>query len=934
MSNLPSGYTELMYIQSTGTQYINTEFVPNGNTRIQITFSPEDISTQAIFCGGRAIANGTDAKSFSSFYISQKIRRDYFGVSKTTTSTFPVGTKITIDANKNKTTLSAGNGEITDYTLSSTSGGVMPMLLLASSYQGVNDSSYYVPVNNLAKMKLYSCKIWGNDTLARDFVPCNYLGVIGLYDKVNNKFYNNAQSNSAFIPGPPVVKLPSGYTQVNYIESDGSSWCGTGLTINKSDNFTYYLNAELTDNDYYSGANGYLQFQASVASGDRANIRINYQNIVEKIYVNEALYSTKDWTSYTGTDVKIGIFKMGDTNDSWYNAAAQIGKIYHLQVIKDNTIIRNFIPCSYNSSYGFYDTVGKQFYPSVGNGNFTGGTIVISNPSTKKGQILNYPYTGAVQSITLPAGEYKLEVWGAQGGSYSTYYGGAGGYSVGTLTLTDDSTTLYIYVGGQPTSTSSTSAAITGGFNGGGAARVHSYSGTTTYCQAGGGGTDIRLGQDSLYARVIVAGGGGGSASINAKSTKYGGGVSGGSPTAGYAGAQTGGGTQGNKGTFGVGGAGYTSGYNYKYASGGGGGGWYGGSGYSSQSDNASAYRDYNGGGSGYVYTAGTASNYPSGCLLNSAYYLADAQTIAGNVSFPSPSGSNEIGHSGNGYARITVLSLKSNYTIYPRVNGEWKTGVGVWIRENGIWKSASTLSIKYGNTWYSSGQGGAITPNPSGYTLGNLEVGSIVKMNVNNTPQDFLIVHQGLPSDVYDASCDGTWLLMKDIYEERQWHSSNVNNLENSTIHSYLNGLFLNLFNSNIKNAIKSVKIRYRSGGGKNGTTQSGANGLSCKIFLLSGYEVGWTTSDNQYFPVDGVKLSYFESGTETSANNKRLATYNGSATNWWLRSPHTLSSGFVWLVRSNGDCNYYDASNSYGIRPALILPSTTTVGDDNLIS
>lgn len=64
------------------------------------------------------------------------------------------------------------------------------------------------------------------------------------------------------------------------------------------------------------------------------------------------------------------------------------------------------------------------------------------------------------------------------------------------------------------------------------------------------------------------------------------------------------------------------------------------------------------GGGSGYVYTASTASNYPSGCLLNSSYYLTNAQTIAGNQSFPSPtSSSNETGHSGNGYARISPIN-------------------------------------------------------------------------------------------------------------------------------------------------------------------------------------------------------------------------------------------------------------------------------------
>lgn len=61
-------------------------------------------------------------------------------------------------------------------------------------------------------------------------------------------------------------------------------------------------------------------------------------------------------------------------------------------------------------------------------------------------------------------------------------------------------------------------------------------------------------------------------------------------------------------------------------------------------------------GGSGYVYTSGTASNYPSGCLLNSSYYLTSATTYAGNTSFTAPGGGTETGHSGNGYARITLV--------------------------------------------------------------------------------------------------------------------------------------------------------------------------------------------------------------------------------------------------------------------------------------
>lgn len=217
---------------------------------------------------------------------------------------------------------------------------------------------------------------------------------------------------------------------------------------------------------------------------------------------------------------------------------------------------------------------------------------------------------------------------------------------------------------------------------------------------------------------------------------------------------------------------------------------------------------------------------------------------------------------------------------------------------------------------------------------LSTKAVGSTVKLKVNGTAKEFIVVHQGKPSSLYDNSCDGTWLLMKDIYENRQWHSSNVNNLENSTIHSYLNGTFLNLFESNIRDAIKQVKLPYRKNGGSGGSDQSGANGLLCKIFLLSGYEIGFTTSDNPYFPVDGAKLSYFEAGTGSSALNKRIAYLNGSAASWWLRSPRTGDSYYVWGVGSGGNCGINHASVSIGIRPALVLPSTLLVSDDGTVS
>lgn len=215
---------------------------------------------------------------------------------------------------------------------------------------------------------------------------------------------------------------------------------------------------------------------------------------------------------------------------------------------------------------------------------------------------------------------------------------------------------------------------------------------------------------------------------------------------------------------------------------------------------------------------------------------------------------------------------------------------------------------------------------------LGSMSVGSTVKLNLGGSPRDFLVVHQGLPSSMYDSSCNGTWLLLKDIYTTRQWDSSN-NDYKNSDIHSYLNGTFLNLFDNDIKNAIKQVKIPYQNGTGSGGSVASGANGLSCKIFLLSGYELGWTTSDNSWFPKDGAKLSYFTAGTSSAANNKRIAYYNSSATGWWLRSPSTYSTSGVWGVGSDGSCGGWYYGNSYGVRPALVLDSSLSVSDDGSV-
>ena len=317
---------------------------------------------------------------------------------------------------------------------------------------------------------------------------------------------------------------------------------------------------------------------------------------------------------------------------------------------------------------------------------------VIEGTVGKINYTTNFSYTGSCTTYTAKsAGYYNLEVWGAQGGNYNTtYVGGLGGYSKGIVHLTKG-TTLYVCVGGQPQTVTTTKTAVPGGFNGGGNGFNRDYNSTYTYGQAGGGATDIRIGQNNLYARVIVAGGGSGS--NNRISGYAGGGLSGISGQSGYAGTQT---SAGTGGSFGQGGSASTSGNNYKYGASGGGGGFYGGGTGTSYSDSTN-YDKYTGGGSGYVYTSSTASSYPSGCLLNSTYYLTASSTTEGI-------------NTGHGKATITYIGKELDFIDKSGANAPVLASnmIPVYYDEtNEVWKKANTSNLDKNNPWYSYNSSG-----------------------------------------------------------------------------------------------------------------------------------------------------------------------------------------------------------------------------------
>lgn len=224
------------------------------------------------------------------------------------------------------------------------------------------------------------------------------------------------------------------------------------------------------------------------------------------------------------------------------------------------------------------------------------------------------------------------------------------------------------------------------------------------------------------------------------------------------------------------------------------------------------------------------------------------------------------------------------------------------------------------------------------GTPITSLAVGSSVYMNVNGTQTEFIVVHQGLPSSAYDSSCNGAWLLMKNIVGTSSWHTLTYSQCFSSSenvIRQYLDNTFAATLDENVYNQIKTVSIPTM-------TIRNGSASVlgiaSLKVFLLSTDEINQPRNDDGKYPtlVEGSALSYFSGTQDSTYYSKCVADYEGNATSWWLRSESKyLGSGYVraYAVGTGGSSNSSRVDNKKGVRPAMIFPSTTLVNDQNVI-
>ena len=194
-ATLPDGYTELDYVESTGTQYIDTDIYPKANTRVVCDFRFPSIPTASAYCGwgssggAEAFLFGADGKQNFTVFVSGNWKSSPTGVA--------------VDTGRHVYDLAKGamylDGVLfsTTNTLGSTATSKQTMWLFGSRVEWTTSLTYP------CSMAIHSCKMYEGATLVRDFVPCtDGNGRAGLYDTVNRKMYYNKASGADLAPGP------------------------------------------------------------------------------------------------------------------------------------------------------------------------------------------------------------------------------------------------------------------------------------------------------------------------------------------------------------------------------------------------------------------------------------------------------------------------------------------------------------------------------------------------------------------------------------------------------------------------------------------------------------------------------------------------------------------------------------------------------------
>lgn len=377
---LPSGYTELQYIESTGTQWIDTGITPTQDYTLYTKVSFLGSSGTNVL-GTRNSSNDTTNRFGIISFGSSALFGAFYGTNSVTGKA--------VDRTPHEFSIGPDGFTMDEETVSvqQTNFSCSYPIILFGFNNGANGIVG-------AEERVYSCKIYSDGQLVRDFIPCiNPDGIIGLYDKENAIFYQNS-GNGDFLKGPELVTLPSGYKQLEYIQSTGTQYINTGFQPNQNTRVT--ATAYLTPSDA-----GTWLFGARNANSDSTFGFLSYENAYRSDYNTDqnktipATYSdpfeidkNKNQTQINGeteATSSVGTFQCNyplilfANNTGGSISGGGSGKIYQLSIYDNGTMVRMFIPCiNPDGEIGLYDAANGQFYGNSGTGVFIGGPEIVT----------------------------------------------------------------------------------------------------------------------------------------------------------------------------------------------------------------------------------------------------------------------------------------------------------------------------------------------------------------------------------------------------------------------------------------------------------------------------------------------------------------------------------------------------------------------------
>lgn len=398
-SRLPEGYSEVEYIQSSGTQYVDTGFKPNQDTRVTMDAQLLSTASYPSLFGTRV----SDTKMFWLFWSTAMSNLCFgYGSNKPGVSC-DLSDRAEVDADGN--TLSVNGTEILEVTAATFTSAVTMYLFAANN----NGTTQYP-----ATMKCYSCQIYDDETLVRDYVPCiNASNEAGLYDLVDEKFYGNSGSG-VFFAGPRRVALPTGYTQLESITSSGTQFIDTGVPPTATLKTTIDLlptSGATSEHPIFGSAwsvsgyflmfySGYLRWHSRGSSVDATGVDLTNRIAIgaspTELSVNGSSYAL----SGTGTDAANSIFLFYTGDNTTIYGKGQF-TLYSCVISDGAELVRDFIPCLNESGeIGLYDLVEKSFYANAGTGVFAAGDAVewggaVSDSDTEELD----PYTWYVSDV-------------------------------------------------------------------------------------------------------------------------------------------------------------------------------------------------------------------------------------------------------------------------------------------------------------------------------------------------------------------------------------------------------------------------------------------------------------------------------------------------------------------------------------------------------